>query len=76
MVEISREVPFPGRASRLGAPTKYPWREMAPGDSFPVDLHNLSNVRVCAKGYGDRNGGEFIVARVPGTNEYRCWRVS
>ena len=76
MAEISGNVPFPGKNKPQGRAPKYPWRDMAIGDSFPVELHNLSNVRICAKRYGDRNGGEFAVAKVPETGEYRCWRLA
>lgn len=76
MSEISNNIPFPGMPKRPGRPTKYPWREMAVGDSFAVHIHNLSNVRLCAKGYGERHGKQFVVSKVPETGEYRCWRVT
>lgn len=76
MAEISRNIPFPGKAAPVGRAPKYPWREMATGDSFPVDLHNVSNLRICAKRYGERHGKQFEVARVPETGEYRCWRLA
>lgn len=75
MTEIAKNIPFPGKPTRGGRPAKYPWREMAVGDSFAVHIHNLSNVRICAKGYGERHDKEFIVAQVPETGAYRCWRT-
>jgi len=76
MSEISSKIPFPGKAKPAGRPAKYPWREMAVGDSFAVHIHTLSNVRACAKGYGERHGKQFEVARIPETGEYRCWRLA
>lgn len=76
MTKISKGVPFPGRTKAPGRPTKYPWREMAVGDSFPVHIHDVGTVRVSAKRYGDRHGLEFAVAKIAETGEYRCWRLA
>lgn len=75
-MDIRSDIPIPS-ARRAGRPVKYPWPDMAVGDSFAVPLGSLTVVRICAKGYGERHGRQFKVARVDGTKEdYRCWRIA
>lgn len=75
MVNVSNDIPFPGRTTRNGRPAKYPWATMEVGDSFPVELGRLSVVRACADGYGRRHGREYRVEKLP-SGEFRCWRIA
>ena len=77
MVEIKRGLPIPTVHGRgIGRPTKYPWRELAVGDAFPVHIHSLSSVRAAALAYGKKHGLTFLVAKADGTDEYWCWRTA
>lgn len=74
---VRKGLPIPTRAEAAnGRPEKYPWSKMAVGDAFPVHIHDLSNVRACAKGYGARHGKRFLVAKADGTEDYWCWRLA
>lgn len=61
-----------------GRQTKYPFKEMLPGDSFVVPLaqtKNLTDFRQTANVYGRRYGMTFIVIR-DDNHVLRCWRVT
>lgn len=75
VMDIRSDIPFSDVKSRAGRPAKYPWPTMAVGDSFDVPIHALTNIRLLAKGYGDRNGKQFKVGRLP-DGAYRCWRLA
>jgi hypothetical protein len=73
-IQIERNIPIPGKAGRNGL-SKYPWSEMAVGDSFlfPPGMSGAaasSNAASAQK----RTGSKFSV-RVT-DNGYRCWRTA
>lgn len=78
-MEIVKGIPIP-RTRRTGGKYKYPWMEMEVGDSFAVDLGNVSNVQILAGRQNKRaiKGGRperFLVAS-DYNRIYRCWRTA
>lgn len=57
-------------------PKKYPFAEMAVGDSFGLlpGVKRVS-VSVAAKRYGEKHGMKFTVRLTP-ERTLRCWRVA
>ena len=80
---IDKHLPTPPPAD--GRPRKYPFPDMAPGDSFAVPLagedthksEDLTAVRLRASAirYARMNGGKFTVRTDRQAGEARCWRV-
>lgn len=66
-VAIEKNVPLPRGSGRA----KYPFAEMAVGDSIVVEAKGLS----AAHHYGRRNGVRFTVRRL-GDGTVRVWRTA
>lgn len=72
-IKIEKGIPQP---PTKGGKKKYPFGEMAIGDSFlvPTDNNGAGSVRCAASYYGSRHPGfKFVVRMVDGG--CRCWRV-
>lgn len=60
----------------IPVPTRYPFAEMAVGDSFLVPAHvKRSAVSVSALRYGKANGGKRFTVRKTQEGALRCWRI-
>lgn len=70
MYKLEKSVPIP----ESGAPTKYPFKVMAVGDSFSVPREGGANLRNAASQAARKNGRKFTVRSLG--EEVRCWRVS
>lgn len=57
----------------VGAPSKYPFKEMAVGDSFSVPLSERRRVVSAASSHKRRHGAAFTVRMLE--DEVRVWRV-
>ena len=72
MIEIEKNVPLPTRSARGPAP-KYPWADMAVGDSFVMPVKYMSAhgqaVRAAAK-----YGFKFTIRKLD-EEQTRIWRV-
>jgi hypothetical protein len=53
--------------------TKYPFRDMAAGDSFLVSEKDSLSARAASRQFGKRHGQKFSVRKTP--TGYRCWRL-
>lgn len=69
---VEKNVPFPTKAVRS---FKYPFGHMEVGDSFAVPGSSYSRIYSAASHYGKRSKTKFIVRKIPGTDEIRCWRI-
>lgn len=80
-IKIDKGVPFPPGASRGPIP-KYPWGEMAVGDSFAVPLDDRTPMthptRRAAGLWASRHGVRFATRTVTENGErvVRVWRVA
>lgn len=78
-MEIKQNVAVPDRAessaAKTGRPAKYPFADMAVGDSvfIPGDTRSSLNARSSALKFGTRSGRRFITREEPGG--IRIWRV-
>lgn len=77
-IEIQKHVPVP--ASGPGRQARYPFKQMAVGDSFFIrnpDQTRLATVQQCASRRGKLDGTRFTVRKVTEGNQkgLRCWRV-
>jgi hypothetical protein len=79
---IDKHLPAPPPAN--GRPRKYPFPDMAVGDSFAVPLagetyegENMAAVRLRSSAirYARTHGGKFTVRTDREVGEVRCWRV-
>lgn len=73
MISIEKNIPMPKRNTRSG--NKYPFADMAVGDSFAADVKPASlgqAARTWAK--ADDNGKKFVV-RPEGEGVSRVWRA-
>lgn len=80
---IDKHLPTPPPAD--GRPRKYPFPDMAPGDSFAVALSGTNTakgedtaavkLRASAIRYARTHGGKFTVRTDREAGEARCWRV-
>lgn len=72
MIVVEKNIPMPPQGS--GRPTKYPWRDMQPGDSFFVPGETVQSF---AGNLSSRlrNHGEQYRSRTEGDG-VRVWRVS
>lgn len=76
MITIEKNVPIPPRREK---PTKYPFADMEPGDSFlvQVDKDNFEkkilSMRMSSRKYSKAHGGQFTTRIVEGG--VRCWRT-
>lgn len=68
MAKLEKGVPLPVRAARR---RKYPWEEMAVGDSFVVPIHARYGLSSTAKRLGIR-----ITTRKIDDNTARVWRIA
>lgn len=69
-----------------GRPRKYPFPEMAIGDSFAIPLsgnntakgedHAASKLRSSAILYARKKGGKFTVRTDRKAGKARCWRIA
>jgi hypothetical protein len=71
MYQIEKDVQKPGMRSR------YPFQQMAIGDSFlvpaePADVKTVTAIRGAVSAFQKRVGGRFSVLRVDGG--WRVWR--
>jgi hypothetical protein len=59
----------------IPVPRKYPFADMAVGDSFavPSDVHRTT-VAISALRYGRKHGMKFVV-RMVADRTFRCWRI-
>ena len=66
-MEVEKNVPIPAR---------YPFADMAVGDSFalPPEI-TRTTVTVAAGRYGEKHDMKFTVRRMP-DKTLRCWRVA
>ncbi len=53
---------------------KYPFGQMAVGDSFFADVIDPNSIKVCASLFGKKHNKMFTVRKVDGG--YRCWRTA
>lgn len=72
MTEIERCVPVPEH--RTGRPPKYPWADMAVGDSFRAHGVTINGLRSTASYHAGKLGRGFRV-RAEGDG-LRVWRVA
>jgi hypothetical protein len=81
-IQIDKDVPMPPPTD--GRPRKYPFPDMAPGDSFAVPLagemrdgedHAVLKLRSAVTQHTRRHGGKFTVRTDREAGEARCWRV-
>ena len=82
-IEINKDLPPPPPTE--GRPFKYPFPNMAVGDSFAVPLGHENNakgesmaavrLRSSAIRYARTHGGKFTVRTDREAGEARCWRV-
>lgn len=56
-----------------GAPSKYPFKEMAVGDSFSAPLSERRRVIAAASAHKLRHGGQFTARTLE--DEVRVWRI-
>lgn len=71
MFSISSGIPAP---SARGRKTKYPWYNMAMGDSFLAHRALRFNIAACMKAISRRTGMKFVMQSVS-DNAVRIWRV-
>ncbi|CAB4167203.1 hypothetical protein UFOVP868_7 [uncultured Caudovirales phage] len=75
MIEIDKGIAPP--AIKRGPPSKYPFADMQPGDSFPVEQKLRMSVWQCARGWvSTRNLDWKFSVRLDENGQLRCWRVS
>lgn len=73
MYRIESNVPVPSNSGNRGRPSKYPFGEMAVGDSFAANLEEKDKIQCAASMYGRRKGMKFSTHKVG--NSVRCWRI-
>ena len=73
MIKIDKNIPIPPNNSQGGRPSKYPWRDMAVGDSFRVEGKTCNAVTGMASSAGKRLGMKFTVRTEDGG--HRIWRT-
>lgn len=72
---IEKNIPMPPQKHRYGPGClKYPFDQMAIGDSFSLDKEEKVRASVAASNYGARHDMKFAVRHM-GNDEYRCWRT-
>lgn len=69
-MKIEKNIPLPNDQRSV----KYPFNEMAIGDSFAVKEGDLHRVRSASWAAGRRLNIRFSVRAYDG--EYRCWRIA
>ena len=69
--ELRSDIPVPRKP--VGGRAKYPFWDMAVGDSFAVSADELKRVQTAASQFGRRHDQRFTVQQYRGG--YRCWRV-
>ena len=81
-IQIDKDMPMPPPTE--GRPFKYPFPNMAVGDSFAVPLSGTTSrgedvaavrLRASAIRYARARGGKFTVRTDREAGEARCWRV-
>lgn len=76
MIKIDKGIPVP----KLGGsrPSKYPFSQMAVGDSFFCSGSSQSNLSTRARQVGRGMGGKFSVRKAVenGVAGFRVWRIS
>lgn len=71
---IESNVAMPTNGMGRGRPFKYPFRDMAVGDSFAIhDELTKVSVANAASGCSIRTGMKFSVRKHEGA--WRCWRI-
>jgi hypothetical protein len=73
--EIKIEKGVPISFPKMGRPTKYPWADMAPGDSFfvPVDSGNIELRRQCLRRCATAQ--KIKIATRKENGGLRIWRI-
>jgi hypothetical protein len=75
-IRIQKGIPIPNvkPRGRCGtSPSKYPWAQMEPGDSFLMPSHVAPNSFWMLTKNASKDGREFKIYKTD--NGYRCWRV-
>jgi len=72
---ISSTIPIPTRSSKLGK-SKYDFKKLKVGQSFPVEESKRFSVATLAKKYGDgQTPIKRFSIRVDEKGKMRCWRI-
>lgn len=76
MIEVQSGVPIP--AKKGGRPPRYPWRDLAVGDSFFIPAALRPVVASASRNNARRNGGRFRVLTMVenGIKGVRVWRIA
>ena len=75
-IKVDKGIPIPERRRGPGAPEKYPWREMAVGDSFFVP--GITSAKFGGTPLSMRNAGRVFARRSwteDGVKGVRVWRT-
>ena len=70
--KIERGVKMPTRRQHA---TKYPFEEMAVGDSFEMPHEQVARIRSAAAAWGKDHSGAKFAVRIMGTTA-RIWRIN
>ncbi len=71
--DVEQGIPLPEQKER---PRRWPFAEMAPGDSFLVEGGEQDRARlISAMGYEKRRSGRQFTTRQVGPGQWRCWRL-
>lgn len=79
-IQIESGIPIPPRAGGTGRPSKYPFDQLKPGDSFLVPHHDgnpvvtVRRMAAAVKGAAKRTGWKFTTRRL--SEGLRVWRVA
>lgn len=76
-MKIEKNIPLPDKCAKRSN-TKYPFKDMDAGDSFPFPASSskeVNRIRMAACQWSKRHGATavFLVRRTPEGG--RCWRV-
>jgi hypothetical protein len=73
-IKVEKTVPMPSRTGR-GAPCKYPWADMAVGDSFFVKGQTSARLYAAGQDWGDRRDPPIKFATRTENDGARIWRI-
>jgi hypothetical protein len=73
-IKIEKTVPMPRRTGP-GAPFKYPWRDMAVGDSFFVKNQTTQQISSTARSWGERQTPPIKFSTRTENDGVRVWRI-
>ena len=75
MYEVTKEIPYTGGHTMKGS--KYPFEQMAVGDSFPIEKEYRVSAATCGdKWSAARRLGRKFKAGRDGKGGWRIWRVA